>query len=719
MVPFTVHWSRCASIACAIGIWILAAFVALTTIDPSAASAIRFLAYVLVFNLLPGIVIARLLLPRLRSPGTFLIYALAAGIAANVLIFFLLWIAGFPHLFRAFPVAAVGGLVLLRRRLRIAEILSCWVSGRTDISWAAGALLLCGTPLLTVAYLLADDPSGSSSLHYAFQGLVVRSLETGWPPLNLGVAGLKLSYHYAVHLWILAAFQNTGLELGILVARYGPLFFLGCAGAMVFAFSRFVLKLPSWTAGLPVIAVFGIVGLPPIFAGIFGSFASYGSALIMSPALGFIVFLFGLTFIIEIRRLHSGRVSFGAAVVGTLTFIGTGARGVFGPIMICALALLLMVEWRRTGALGRGILMHVVSATAGFVAALTLFFTLGWAFSGTGFVTFTGQPFTFLTERQGLLRLPLLLTARGVRGSLAGAIGFLVIAAFQAGFLTAGFFYEMVCMTRSTPSDAEILLIGAGAAGIAGTFMTQAPGHSHFSFLQYASISMSILGAQGLDRALRLAPELRTVASRRLARMTVIAASIVLLIVQLSELPSVTWNWLGHHGRAAVASMFTSTAQSELTDLHSFSCATDRSADDLMAQVPTNSVVVIVPGAAVFSRPCEYLWLFVGQPRLSVNPFTSTYTPGRLSGPLGALFAQRRDHLTASINGALHGALSASDLIAIAQTLPDDRPVFVLLARSVSVNEHAQIIRVAEKGPVMLLRVLLHFSNSLTRAVND
>ncbi len=703
-VRFAVNWWRCASIAAAIAVWFVVAFAALMITYPSASSATRFLAYVIIFNLLPGVVFARLLVPRVQAPGIFVIYALAAGVTANVLIFLPLWAGGYPQLFRAFPIVAFAGAVIVRRRLRLAEIFNEWAPGRTDIWWTAGALFLCLTPLLTMVYLLADDPGGSTSLHFAFQGVVVRSLETGWPPANLGVADLPLSYHYAAHLWILAAFQNSGIDLGVLVARYGPLFLPGCAAAMVFAFGRFVLRLAPWAAALPVVAVFWIVGIPTIFGRIFASFAPYGSALILSPALGFVVYLLTLTVIIEARS--RGRFAPGAAVVAALTFIGTGARGVFGPILICALALLAIVDWWRTRAVNCDRVIYVLSATVGCVAALIFFFTLGSDVSGTGFVRISGEPFTFLTQRQSLLNLHLLLMALGVAQPFAAAIGFLVIATCQAGFLTAGFWYDLVRMWRGAATDADILLIGTSIAGVVAFFLTEAPGHSHLSFLQYASIAMALLGARGLDCALKSVFEEARFTTGKLARIVVISTTGVLLIVQLSELPSQLWSGLDHQGRAAVTHIFATKDQTQRRDPGLLSCSDDRDAVDLLAQVPVKAVVVNVPSTAFALRACEYFWPLVDQPRHSINPFALRHAPEQLKGPLQARFAQRLDHLTAAVDGAIRGAVSAYDLIAIARTVSRDEPVFVLLAKSVHVDENPQILRVAEAGPLVLLRVL-------------
>jgi hypothetical protein len=662
------------------------------------------LGYVLAFNLLPGVVIARLLLPRLHFPGIFAIYALAIGTIVNVVGFLPLWMLGLPWLFHAFPAGALICLVAMRKGLGLGEVFGSWTKGQTDLSWAVGAVLLCGTPLLTMAYLLANDSSGAFSLHFAFQGVVVRSLAMGWPPVNLSIAGLKLSYHYCAHLWILAAYQNTGLDLGVLVARYGPLYFLGCAGAAVLAFGRFVLNLPAWIAGLPVVSVFGIIGVPPIFGRMFGTFTPFGTALIMSPGLGFLVFLVAVTLLVENRRRKTTWRGLEPAIIGILTFIGTGSRGVVGPILVCALALLFAMDWRRSRTISRGAMINLICAVLGLLAALALFFTLGSEFSGTGFVKVTGQPANFLAEGQVLMILPSLLERWGIPSPLAGAGGFLVIAIFQAGFLTAIFYYGIWRLRRAPLTDGQILLIGTSVAGIAATFMTQAPGHSHFSFLQYAGISMSLLGAQALDGVLQRFPHPGQ-GNWAFVGPLMVALCAMSLVLQLSEFPAETLSWLARHGRTAVAETFVRPTGTEILNPYRFACTEDRAPDDLLKQVPTDAIVVIVPTATKLSRACEYFWAFEQQPRASVNLFTLGNIPGQLNGVIAEQFTKRSTHLLAAANQALGGHVAASDLIAIARTLPSDVAVFVLLASNIQVDPDAQILRVAQQGDVTLLKI--------------
>ena len=108
---------------------------------------------------------------------------------------------------------------------------------------------------------------------------------------------MPLSYNYAAHLWVLGAGRATGLPIDVLVARYTPVFLGGSAAALMMGFGRRVLGLPWWIAGLAVTCPFWIVGVPPVAAGIFGTFMPFGSTLLLSPFLAFLVFFVTIAFV--------------------------------------------------------------------------------------------------------------------------------------------------------------------------------------------------------------------------------------------------------------------------------------------------------------------------------------------------------------------------------------------------------------------------------------
>ena len=187
-----------------------------------------------------------------------------------------------------------------------------------------------------------------------------------------------------------------------------------------------------------------------------------------------------------------------------MTFLLTGARVVGPPVLLCAIALLWAVDLGRYRRIPWRATIHLLACSAGFVAGLFFFFTIGQAFSGLGFAKFTGEPFSALTDpaQETLLVVPAQLMAWHLPRLAAGILAFLLIVLFQPGFLLPTLICELRHMARRGASPAQTLMIGASIAGIAAVFLIQAPGHSHFTFLQYSNICLSILGAQGAQRIL-------------------------------------------------------------------------------------------------------------------------------------------------------------------------------------------------------------------------
>src|SRR4029077_5892923 len=192
-------------------------------------------------------------------------------------------------------------------------------------------------------------------------------------------------------------------------------------------------------------------------------------------------------------------------------------------------------------ALPRDHVTDLMALALGFLAGLWFFFTLGSGFSGTGFITFIGQPFTLLAGKP-VFPLPQLLMRHGMAVIPAGMIAFAVIALFQAGFLLPALPRQFAAMLREA-SESEVLLLGSAIAGIAAVFMTAAPGFSHFSFLHFSSIGLSLLGGRGLERMISKR-EART-PWIRCADLLAMLALVLLAGLQFSQLPRKTIAQLG------------------------------------------------------------------------------------------------------------------------------------------------------------------------------
>ena len=291
---------RSTTFSVAIGVSCLAVvFVSLHAAYPSIFAATKFLGYVLVFNLLPGFVITRLILPGAKEAAVFLIFSLAVGIAANVLVVTALWSVGELHFLFLLPILAGGIAITGFGRANLTELFAGPEVGRNALGWIVGTLFVCVTALLGVGLIYSGDLIDSHSMHSAFQGVIIRGLELGWPPPNLLLPEVAWSYNYAAHLWLLGVKLTTGLPIDVLVTRYGPVFLGGASAALMAAFGRYVVGLWWWIAALPVICVYWVIGVPPIAGELFASFMPYGANLILSPFLAILIFFLTLAFVLE------------------------------------------------------------------------------------------------------------------------------------------------------------------------------------------------------------------------------------------------------------------------------------------------------------------------------------------------------------------------------------------------------------------------------------
>ena len=419
------------------------------------------------FNLFPGLVFHRFILPKTAEAGVYFAFALGLGITLNVLAVTLLWPA-------RSVVTALFTATCRRRscdsrslRARHANPIE-WKGSRNGLYCIGSTAFFCCTALLGLGFLYTSADPKSYSMHTAFEAVIIRGLEVGWPPPNFLFPNAPWSYNYAAHLWLLGVNVTTGLSIDVLVIAHGPALLGAASAVLMVAFARSVVGLSWWISYLAALCVYWVVGIAPISGAVFASFMPYGANLILSPFLAIIVFFLILAFALEQQsRTVVDRV-FRVAVLITLAFLATGARGVCTPIVLCALALQLAVSARRKDGTLAGNASDLVAVMIGFTAGMQFFFTAGDGFSGAGTVKIAWQPFTFLAS-QDLLTLPHMLMKIGVGGISAGMIGFAVIALFQAAFLTPALPACLLQM-RKQARDVDILLLGCGIAGLVRIF---------------------------------------------------------------------------------------------------------------------------------------------------------------------------------------------------------------------------------------------------------
>jgi hypothetical protein len=673
-------------------------FVSLHTAYPSTVATAKFLGYLLVFNLLPGLVVARLILPGAKEGGVYLIFSVGIGILTNALAVTMLWAIGQLYFLFMLPVLISGLGLICFRRLNLQEL---FAGGRVDgdgLWWTIVTLFLCFTALLGAGFIYSAGSNDAYSWHSAIQGVFIRGLEVGWPPPNLLLPEVALSYNYAAHLWLLGVKLTTGLPIDVLVTRYGPVLLGGASAALMLAFGRYVVGLAWWIAALPVICVYWVIGIASVSSKLFASFMPFGANLILSPFFAFLVFFVTIAFILEEESTPRSYLLVRIAIVVSLMFLATGARGTCPPILLCALALRLVLSIRQKEKL-RENLVDLVAAVVGFAVGLRFFFSVGSGFSGAGVLKVTGQPFSLLTGTdQHIMTLGHTLMGWGVRALPAGMIAFAVIVIFQAAFLTPALptaFMEM----RKRARDVDILLLGSAIAGIAGVFLTEAPGLSHYTFLFFSNISLSLLGGLGLQHMIR--SENRQ-SWRRLRFQSAALITIGLLAcLHLVQLPIQTVRWVGNHWAASALSL-ASFSSEPLPPLAR--CVRDQDAELFAtAQRISPAAVVIL----LTQNYCTSFWWIVRSPVQTLSGLLDE-VPGRATEPAlrDKIFTQVQ-HMNHALASAARGILEVPDVIAIAKAINNQGPVFVMAPRRLTYQADEALQMAAANDEFALLQIFV------------
>ncbi|MBR1277685.1 hypothetical protein [Bradyrhizobium sp. AUGA SZCCT0283] len=675
-------------------------FLGLHSLYPSTDATIRFLGYVLLFNLLPGAVISRYFLPGARELGVYLAFSLAVGIVTNILVVTLLWAVAMLQYLFLLPVFA-GALGIARLR-RSSELLEC-AEVRNVPAWIFGLAFACFTALLGVSFMYAgtysDVYTDAYSSHAAFEGVIVRGLEFGYPPANLLFPNAGWSYNYAAHLWLLGVKLTTGSSIDVLVTRFGPAFLGGASAAVMVAFGRYVVGLAWWVAYLPAICVYWIVGIAPISGSILASFMPFGANLILSPFVAFIVFFLTIAFLFEEEGSGLRERCFRFVTLVVLAFLATGARGVCTPILLCGMALRLTVSiWRREGR-SPGRALDLVAVIVGFGLGLRFFFTVGTSFSGAGTVKITGQPFTLLAS-QDVLTLAGALTKWGFAAVPAGIVAFAVIAIFQAAFLTPAVPASLIRM-RKNAREVEFFLLGCGIAGLSGFFLTEAPELSHVSFLYFSNISFALLGALGLQLTIHTAkPQLRF-------GLVSIVAVVLLACLHLAQIPINAIAWIGGNLAASAVSV-ASLSSRPLPALAP--CMRNDDADLFAVARAVSPAAIVIP--IYHTTHCAAFWWVVHHPTHTLNVYLLQHVPGRAADPaLQAKIRIQQERMFHAWESAAKGILDVSDIIELAKTLVGRGPIFLMAPRSLSIETPERLHLVGASEVFGLWKVSVPRSN--------
>jgi hypothetical protein len=167
----------------------------------------------------------------------------------------------------------------------------------------------------------------------------------------------------------------------------------------------------------------------------------------------------------------------------------------------------------------------VVVMVAATVAGLIVFLRYGSNFDPGGFTKISATPFAYLGS-YSFFWLPPLLIAKGFTPYWAGVVQFIALIILPAGFLMPFLFWEIKQPSLYLPL--EVLLLGAGIAGIGAIFFLESPGGSHFTFLHYTTLAFTLLGGIALSK-------ITAIWTRQF--YAALALACVLVFVQIREIP--------------------------------------------------------------------------------------------------------------------------------------------------------------------------------------
>jgi len=480
--------------------------------------ALKFFLFFIVFNCLPGLALLELLFPRWRNraPPSLLLIAFAP---VGGLIFLLpWWAANMTSGYFLIPIAALLLLCATSRARATAFIGESrqW----PQLPLVAAALL--GTVFVSFALTW----TGALHDHLLIQAAIAVKLDTGYRPEWSLVAGVPLAYNYAAHIWLAASSSLTGIPIESVVVYAAPAVLLYCSAAALAALGYYA-GLRGWIVALVVCCAFCYAGTTPVGGQLFARAFTWSAVVVIGPLLAFsaaLVLVMALSdwFSTPVKERDARTYAFALLVM--LVVVGSRAPGAI--IVLGAVAFLIACEIavrKRLNFSSLG-MFAVLAVTAGF--GMVAFLGYGTSFHPGSFTKVSATPFPYLASYE-YFWLPALLIAKGIAPDWAGALQFAVLAILQAGFLTPFLIWRLSASRRSY-SPLEVLLFGAGVAGLAAMFFLESQGGSHFTFLHYSTIAFSLLGGIALSEV---------VGDRTRAFYAATAVAGVLAILQIVEIP--------------------------------------------------------------------------------------------------------------------------------------------------------------------------------------
>jgi len=634
--------------------------------------------HILLFLMIPGLALA-LKLGWHNSAGLLLVWALALGVVLLPIALLPFWIAGWESGPLLIPI--IGAIFLFQYREKL-KLSFCYAPLYSVFSYSKGVIF--SIFILITIFLCVVDPFSIVPLEdlLVHQGVLMRAVQAGFPPENPLVEGVNLSYNYAAHLMMAHFTKLWGIAPVASVGRIFPILLLSALLLSTFAFAVEVLRIPMWAALIAMISAFWVVGYGPLNMQLYGALLAPPNIRLIGPLGALVTFLVAVRLISATGTIDGARGTGRALLFGALVFSATGYRAPVGPILICSALFVGFLPVLRTERPNIGAIVMAFCGLVGFTGAGFIFLTFGSNISGTSFASIN-TTFYWLSERDNIYPLANLLKSFGFTELLVGIVTFLVMAIMQAGFLVPAFIAQIFEFRHKQPSTAVLALIGASIAGICGTMLTSAPGGSHFSFINLANLSMSLLGGCGLVVLIRCvsSPVRRTRLWARLAIFGCVALSAL-------SVWEITYQ-LDRFGSARIANLFVRPHVERVEEL-----------EPLLGMLESSD-----------------LTLFLGNDDHELNDLAMNYNLNLVANlhaltmystwesPISAVFSRRVEVVQRLRSDAASGMVREEVLHLLSETLVDrDRSYFVIAPTSANADEVSSLLLIDQTSSYSLYR---------------
>jgi hypothetical protein len=451
------------------------------------SAILLFSLYLAVGIMLPGILLWRWLRGNTDGFAVDFAFGTATGLALSILVYIPGRAIGVPLLPVIVPVATVAAF------LAVPSLRPHWQSNRAPMPvwWAWSVAAACALGLWVITRNgLAIEPIAfpDAAFQYSdmsYQLALAAELKHHMPGQMPFVIGQALNYHWFLHAEVAATNWQTGIDMDLLLRRLFPML---CAILPILSVAALATRLArrSWAGPLAawlllVVTTFDVYG--------WGgrdliSQAPYATAVLMyslTHAFAVVLALPVIWLVICLLRGDTRKGNWMLLAVGLAAL--AGAKASFVPMVLAALALVVVVQLLTQRKLDRAVIGLAAAALLAFAFAQVVLFSAGSSGVGLAF----GQSFRALATRVGFD------SHYGSRADALVVLGTtgatLLVSWAIAGLGMIGFLKD-----RRWMDPVAVFLIGFLVAGLAAGTLLRHPGFSQLYFVR-AAFPVAIVGS--------------------------------------------------------------------------------------------------------------------------------------------------------------------------------------------------------------------------------